>query len=174
MTIERLDPPAVADEVTMLRGFLDHFRRTLRRQAQGLDAAQLATRLEPSTMTLGGLLKHMTYVEQWWFEIVLHGREQRGFWADVDWSADQDWDWNSATENTPEELDAMLAEQITMSDAALEEALADGGLDRLAVLSRRGRQVSLRWIMVHMIEEYARHCGHADVIRESIDGATDL
>ena len=174
MTIERIDPPAVADEVTMLRGFLDHFRSTLRLQAAGLDAQQLATRLEPSTMTLGGMLKHLTYVEQWWFEIVLLGRDQRGFWADVDWDADQDWDWNSAVHDSPEELDAMLAEQIAVSDAALDEALADGGLDRLAERARRGSRVSLRWIMVHMVEEYARHCGHADLIRESIDGATEL
>ena len=174
MTITRAETPAVADELTMLRSFLDYFRSTLRLQADGLDADQLAARLAPSTMTIGGMVKHLTYVEQWWFEIVLLGREPRGIWADVDWDADGDWDWHSAVHDSPAELDAMLAEQIECSDAALEEALADGGLDRLAVRARRGRQVSLRWIMVHMIEEYARHCGHADLIRESIDGATEL
>ncbi len=174
MTIERIDPPAAADELTMLRSFLDYFRSTLRLQAAGLDADQLAARLAPSTMTLGGMVKHLTYVEHWWFEIVLHGREHRGIWAEVDWDADGDWDWHSAVDDTPEQLDAMLAEQIAVSDAALDEALADGGLDRLAVRARRGKQVSLRWIMVHMVEEYARHCGHADLIRESIDGATEL
>ena len=175
MTITRTAPPYSADEVTMLRGFLDYFRSTLRRQAEGLDADQQDTRLSPSPMTLGGMLKHLTYVEQWWFENVLHGREPRGMWAAVDWEADGDWDWHSATENSPAELDAMLAEQIAVSDACLEEALADGGLDRLAVRPRGdGSVASLRWILVHLIEEYARHCGHADLIRESIDGATDL
>ena len=174
MTIERTETPAVADEVTMLRSFLDYFRDTLRLQAAGLDAGQLATRHEPSTMTLGGMLKHLTFVEQWWFEVVLHGREPHGIWADVDWDADGDWDWNSAVDDTPEQLHAMLGRQIASSEAALEEALADGGLDRLAERARRGKQVSLRWIMVHLVEEYARHCGHADLIRESIDGATEL
>ena len=175
MTIARTSPPYSADEVTMLRAFLDYFRATVRRQADGLDAAQLATRLEPSTMTLGGMLKHLTYVEQWWFEIVLHGREPRGLWADVDWDADEDWDWHSAAQHTPAELDAMLADQIATSEASLEEALADGGLDRAAVRPRGdGSVASLRWILVHLVEEYARHCGHADLIRESIDGATNL
>lgn len=158
----------------MLRTFLDYFRATVRRQAEGLDAEQLAATLGPSTMTLGGMVKHLTFVEQWWFQIVLHGREPSGIWADVDWDADADWDWHSARDHTPAELDAMLVEEIARSDAAIDEALADGGLDRLAVRARHGRQVSLRWILVHMIEEYARHTGHADLIRESIDGATGL
>lgn len=174
MTIPRTSTPPAADEVTTLRGFLDHFRVTLRRQVAGLGPDQLAATLGPSPMTLGGMVKHLTFVEQWWFEIVLHGREPTGVWADVDWDADPDWDWHSASDHTPAELDAMLVEQIRGSDSALEAALADGGLDRLAVRDRHGRRVSLRWILVHMIEEYARHCGHADLIRESIDGATDL
>jgi len=175
MTIPRLDPPYSADEATMLRAFLDYFRATLRRQAAGLDAEQLARTLGPSTMTLGGMVKHLALVEHYWFWEVLHGRPATGVWADVDWDADEDWDWHSAAEDTPTELDALLAEEIARADAAIDEALADGGLERLAVRPRRdGSVASLRWILVHMVEEYARHAGHADLIRESIDGSTGL
>lgn len=168
--------PLAADEVTTLRAFLDRYRVTIRRQAADLTAEQLATRLpgHPSTMTLGGLLKHLTYVEQWWCQEVLRGKAAHGIWADVDWKADADWDWHSATDHTPEELDAMLVDEIGRSDEAIDEALADGGLDHLAVRARHGDRASLRWILVHLVEEYARHCGHADLLRESIDGSTDL
>ena len=87
--------------------------------------------------------------------------------------ADPDWDWNSAADDTPEELFALWEDAVAESRALLAEALADGGLDRLAARSwPTGETPSLRWILVHMIEEYARHNGHADLIRERIDGAT--
>ncbi|WP_210649066.1 DinB family protein [Nocardioides sp. SYSU D00065] len=176
MTTDRTSPPYAADELTTLRWFLDHYRATLRRQAQGLDAEQLTRTLPPSPVTLGGLLKHLAYVEHWWFTEVLHGRPATGVWADVDWEADADWDWHSAADDSPEELDALLVEEIARADAAIDDALADGGgLDRLAVRPRGdGSVASLRWILVHMIEEYARHCGHADLVRESVDGARNL
>jgi hypothetical protein len=96
-------------------------------------------------------------------------------WASVDWDADRDWDWHSAADDSPEELRRLFDDSVAASDAIIAEALADGGLDRLSVTeSRRPGEgaFSLRWIVVHMIEEYARHNGHADLIRESIDGAT--
>ena len=167
--------PNDADEVTTLRGFLDHFRDTLRRQCAGIGADGLARTLPPSTMTLGGMLKHLTFVEQWWFSIVLHGHDAAGIWADVDWEADEDWDWHSAADDTPDQLRAWLDEAIATSDRLVDEALARGeGLDLRAARERRGSAPTLRWILVHMVEEYARHGGHADLIRESIDGATDL
>ena len=167
--------PNDADEVTTLRGFLDHFRDTLRRQCAGIGADGLARTLPPSTMTLGGMLKHLTFVEQWWFSIVLHGHDAAGIWADVDWEADEDWDWHSAADDTPDQLRAWLDEAIATSDRLVDEALARGeGLDLRAARERRGSAPTVRWILVHMVEEYARHCGHADLIRESIDGATDL
>ncbi len=170
-----MSTPTTADEVTTLRAFLDHFRETLRRQCAGVGADGLAWRLAPATMTLGGMLKHLTFVEQWWFSIVLHGHEPAGIWADVDWEADEDWDWHSAAHDSPDQLRTWLDEAIATSDRLVDEALARGeGLDVLAARDRRGGPVSLRWILVHMVEEYARHCGHADLIRESIDGATDL
>ena len=175
MGLERPSTPYAADEVATLRGFLDWYRVTLRRQCDGLDQQQLATPLAPSTMTLGGMLKHLTYVEQWWFATVFAGGAPEGIWAEVDWDADQDWDWHSAAEDTPAQLMAWHEEEVARSDAVLEAALANGGLDLLAQQPRRnGEHASLRWILVHMIEEYARHAGHADLLRESIDGAVDL
>ena len=167
--------PNDADEVTTLRGFLDHFRDTLRRQCAGIGADGLARTLPPSTMTLGGMLKHLTFVEQWWFSIVLHGHDAAGIWADVDWEADEDWDWHSAADDSPDQLRSWLDEAIEASDRLVDEALARGeGLDLRAARERSGSAPTLRWILVHMVEEYARHCGHADLIRESIDGRTGL
>ena len=175
MTTERLEPPNSADETTMLRSFLDYYRATLRRQAEGLTAEQLATALAPSTMTLGGMLKHLAYVEHWWFSMVLHGAEEAGVWAAVDWDADEDWDWHSARDDAPEQLLDLHAAEVARADAAIDAALATGDLDQLAPRPRYdGNRTSLRWILVHMVEEYARHAGHADLIRESIDGSTDL
>ncbi|WP_141014273.1 DinB family protein [Nocardioides sambongensis] len=172
MSVPRTEPPRAADETTMLRAFLDYHRATLLRQAEGLDAEQLGRSLPPSTMTLGGMLKHLAFVEDWWFNVTLLGDEPAPPWDTVDWEADGDWDWHSAAHDTPDGLRTLLAGAIARS----EEILGDRpDLERVAVRHRPGRSpVTLRWILVHMIEEYARHCGHADLIRESVDGATDL
>jgi hypothetical protein len=173
--IQRTDPPLRADETTTLLTYLDYHRDTLRWKTEGLDAEQLSTMLPPSTMTLGGMLKHLALVESSWFNDVLMGRPAIEPWASVDWQADFDWDWHSAAGDTPEELRGLFDEAVAASDAIIREALADGGLDRLSVReSRRDGEgaFSLRWVIVHMIEEYARHNGHADLIRESIDGRT--
>ncbi|MGH7746350.1 MAG: DinB family protein [Candidatus Dormibacteria bacterium] len=169
----RPEPPLAADEVATLLGFLDFQRATLAWKCAGLDAAGLRATVAASSMTLGGLLKHMAYVEDSWFSRSLHGREREAPWNTVDWTADQDWEWHSAAEDTPEQLVALWQDAVARSRALVTEALADGGLDRLA---RRtwpsGEAPSLRWILCHMIEEYARHNGHADLLRESVDGLT--
>jgi hypothetical protein len=92
----------------------------------------------------------------------------------VDWDADRDWEWHTAKDDTPEELFALFDEAVRRADAVVDEALAGAGLAaESSQESRRGEgRFSLRWIIVHMIEEYARHNGHADLIRESIDGQT--
>lgn len=177
MTVPRSEPPFAADEMTMLRSFLDYYRATILRQAEGLDAAQLATTLPPAEMTLGGMLKHLAFVESHWFDVVLRGASYPAPFDAVDWDADRDWDWHSAGEDAPEDLRALLRAAIDRADAATDEALAGAdGLDTPSV--RRSRHsdeaFTLRWILVHMIEEYARHAGHADLIRESVDGETDL
>jgi hypothetical protein len=171
---ERRDPPLAGTETEILVGFLDFHRDTFRLKTDGLDAAQLAQRLEPSTMTLGGMIKHLAYVEDWWFNQVFAGNPAPEPWASVDWKADGDWEWHTAAQDTPRQLRALLDEAVTTSERILTEALATPeGLDAEArIASRRDprRRFNLRWIVVHMIEEYARHNGHADLIRESIDG----
>jgi hypothetical protein len=116
----------------------------------------------------------MAYVEDWWFNQVFAGNPEPEPWASVDWKADEDWDWHSAADDTPEQLRAILEDAIAASDRITNEALAGpDGLDAAGQMpSRRdpGQHFNLRWIVVHMIEEYARHNGHADLIRESIDG----
>jgi uncharacterized damage-inducible protein DinB len=172
---DRIDPPLRADEVTTLLGYLAYHRDTFRMKTAGLDAAQLAAAHAPSTMTLGGMMKHLSLVESNWFNDVLMGRPEIEPWASVDWEADRDWEWHTAADDEPDHLRRLFDDSVAASDAIIAEALADGGLDVESVRpSRREGEgaFSLRWILVHMIEEYARHNGHADLIRESIDGVT--
>jgi uncharacterized damage-inducible protein DinB len=129
----RPEPPLAADEVATLLGFLDYQRATLAWKCSGLDAAGLNARVAASTMTLGGMLKHMALVEDSWFSRSLHGRDQRQPPFDaVDWKADRDWDWHSAAADSPEQLRALWADAVSRSRALVAEALAGGGLDQLA------------------------------------------
>jgi uncharacterized damage-inducible protein DinB len=169
----RPEPPVAGDEAATLLGFLDFQRATLVWKCGGLDAAGLNATVGASTMTLGGLLKHLALVEDHWFSRALYDRDQQTPWDTVDWHADADWEWHSAADDTPDELFTLWQDSVARSRSLVAEALADGGLDRLAQRSwPDGRSPSLRWIVVHMIEEYARHNGHADLLRESVDGLT--
>jgi uncharacterized damage-inducible protein DinB len=169
----RPEPPLAGDETDTLLGYLEYQRATLAWKCAGLDAAGLGTTVAASSMTLGGLLKHLAYVEDLWCSRSLHGRDPEPPWDTVDWDADRDWDFHSAAEDTPEQLHGLWQDAVARSRSLVAEALADAGLDQLA---RRtwpdGRAPSLRWILCHLIEEYARHNGHADLLRESVDGRT--
>jgi uncharacterized damage-inducible protein DinB len=169
----RPEPPLTADETATLLGFLDYQRATLAWKCEGLDVAGLQATVGRSPMTLGGMLKHLAYVEDWWCSRSLHGHGPRPPWDTVDWEADPDWDWHSAADDTPEQLHGLWQDAVTRSRSLVAQALADGGLGQLA---RRawpdGTAPSLRWILCHLVEEYARHNGHADLIRESVDGST--
>jgi uncharacterized damage-inducible protein DinB len=169
----RPEPPPAADETATILGFLDYQRATLAWKCAGLDAAGLDAKVGASSMTLGGLLKHMAYVEESWFSQSLHGRGRLPPWDTVDWKTDPDWEWHSAAEDTPEQLLALWGDAVSRSRALVADALAGAGLDRLAQRTwPDGSAPSLRWILLHMIEEYARHNGHADLLRESVDGLT--
>jgi hypothetical protein len=178
MTIERSDPTYANDEVGMLRSFLDHYRATVRLQASGLTDEQLERTLAPSDMTLGGMLKHLAFVEDYWLSYNLAARGASPPWDTAPWEDDPDWDWHSAAGTTHAELDALLVEAIVRSDACLDAVLAaDPDLGQLVARPRdpaTGETATVRWVLVHMIEEYARHAGHADLVRQSIDGATDV
>ncbi len=164
-------PPVAGDEIDTLVGSLERQRRTLAWKCGGLDATGLKTKLGASSVTLGGLLKHLALVEDEYFSRRLHGRELGPPWVTADWDADPDWEWHSAAEDSPEQLYALWQDAVARSRANLQEALAGSGLDQLIRFTwPDGRTPSLRRTLIDLIEEYARHTGHADLIRESIDG----
>ena len=162
-------PPTDADERTTLLAYLDWHRNTLRIKTAGLDAAQLDTPHPPSDLTLGGMLKHLAFVENWWVRSVMAGHNDEP-WASVDWVADGDWDWHSATRDNPAQLRDLFDAEVDKSDAVIASIPS---LDTLSVRpsKRTDGHFNLRWVLVHLIEEYARHNGHADLIREAIDGS---
>ena len=160
--------PAAPDEVEAVLGALHRNRRTFAWKTGGLDADAMRRTLGPSTMSLGGLVKHLALVEDHYLTHQLHGRDYPAVWAPI--ADDEDWDWTSAADDTPEELRTLWLEAVARSEAAVDEALADGGLDRPLALSGWTEKPNLRRVLVDLIEEYARHTGHADLIRESIDG----
>jgi uncharacterized damage-inducible protein DinB len=148
----------------MLESFLEWHRETLSVKCSGLDSERLRERsVPPSALSLLGLVRHMADVERYWFRMVLDGQEAPAhFWTEK--SPDGDFD-------EVDTADAEASVALWRQEVALARELAGArGLDDAGV--RRGQQVPLRWIYVHMIEEYARHNGHADLLRERIDGTT--
>lgn len=173
MPVDRQDPPPTGDEATLLRAFLAFHRDTLRLKTEGLTEADLHRTLPPSTMTLASLLTHLAHVEDFWFGYVLRGQDPAEPWASLDWDADADADWHLARQLDPAGARRLLDDAVAASDAAVEAALAGpAGLGTTAARERHGDHVSLRWILLHLVEEYARHNGHADLLREAADGAT--
>jgi uncharacterized damage-inducible protein DinB len=175
MTVDeqgRAEPPVDGDEPATLVGFLEFQRATLAWKCRGVDAAGMRATVGSSTMTLGGLLKHLAVVEESWFSWSIFDRAPLPPWDTVDWTADPDWEWRTAAQDPPDELLAFWEASVSRSRSELDEAVRRGGLDQLAARTwSDGRAPSLRWIVVHMIEEYARHNGHADLLREAVDGA---
>ncbi|MGY1661728.1 DUF664 domain-containing protein [Geodermatophilus sp. SYSU D00705] len=163
-------PPLAGDETTTLLGSLERQRATFAWKTGGLDTAGMRRTVGASAMTLGGLLKHLAFVEALTFSTKLLGRSPGVPWETVDWDADPDWIWRTAAEDTPEELHALWLDAVVRSRAAVAELLEDGGLDRMGSGWPDGEVASLRRLLIDLIEEYARHVGHADLIRESVDG----
>ena len=167
------EPPVAGDETATLLGSLERQRAIIAWKCGGLDAAGLDATLPPSSMTLGGLLKHLALVEDEYFTVRLLGRDRPPPWDAVDWDADPDWEWHSAAADSAEQLRALWQDAVTRSRSAVTQALAGGGLGQLTrYTTSSGESPSLRRILIDMIEEYARHAGHADLIRESVDGLT--
>jgi uncharacterized damage-inducible protein DinB len=165
----RTDPPSTGPELVQLTAFLDFLRETVLLKTEGLTAEQLGRRLPPSSLTLGGLLNHLALVEDWWFRVRFAGLEHVAPWGDVDWSADPDWEFRTAAELTPEQLRERYRETCARSR---EVVAAAESLDQLSVRTgREGRHWDLRWVLIHLIEETARHAGHTDLLREAIDGS---
>ncbi len=174
MTIEfessRVALPAAGDEIATLLGALDRIRATFAWKCFGLSAEGMGRTLAPSTVTLAGLAKHLALVEDVYFTWRLHGRSMPPPWDTVDFDADPDWEWRTALEDSPTELKTLWESAVARSRAAVSEALASGDLGQLVQVSDWSEPPNLRRTLVDMIEEYARHTGHADILRESVDG----
>ncbi len=170
-------PPPDLVELTMATGeletltqFLDYYRTVLIRKAWGLDETQLCTRVAASSLTIAGLLKHMALVEDDWFQGDYLGRDLPEPWASAPFDDDPDWDIHSAADDSLADLLAQFQTSCERSRRAIASATPDDICARSS--QRTGEPIDVRWVLVHMIEEYARHCGHADLIREAIDGRT--
>ena len=165
--ISRVDPPPLGDERSVLDGYLDYHRQTLLLKCSGLTAEQLGLRtIGPSTMSLHGLVRHLADVERAWFRRRFAGEQLDFLYCDMDTNPDGDFD---DVDTADAETDyAAYVREIEMARAAV----AGHELDETFYHSRMQTEIRLRWIYLHLIEEYARHNGHADILRELIDGAT--
>lgn len=166
MTEERTSPPPTGGERETLRAFLDFHRETLAMKCEGLSDEQLRrVASPPSALSLLGLVRHMAEVERAWFRRTIGGEDVPLVWsAEGDFQAAYD-----ASRSTRAE--AFAAWEAEVAHARRIEAEADS-LDVTGLNSRSGEEVSLRLVMLHLIHEYARHNGHADLLREAIDGTT--
>ena len=165
------EPPLAGTELEHLVGALDRLRTTFRWKADDLDAAGLRTRIGASSLTLGGLLKHLAFVEDFQSTVKLSGQAPGEPWNGVDWDAEPEWPFTSAADDSPDELYALWESAVERARARLGAAMADGGLDQLIHVSDdEGRHASLRRLVCDLIEEYGRHTGHADLLREAVDG----
>lgn len=159
-----------APEFETLTGFLDTHRDIFARRVSNLDDLTPRIPGHPTTMSLGGLLKHLAFVETYWFTYVLGGEDPGEPWASADWETDPDWDWHSAADDSPEDLHRLWQASVDQSRTRVDQVARQHSLDHTVSAPDRSGHVSLRWILVHMIAEYARHNGHADLVREQIDG----
>jgi hypothetical protein len=165
------EPPLAGGEVETLLGGLERQRNTLAWKCRGLDAKAMNTTIAASAITIGGLLKHLASVEAIKFKYMFLGRSPGAPWDGIDWDADPGWPWTSAVDDAPDELMAMWQGAVADSRAIVAEALQGQGLDTsCAFTTPDGEQPNLRRLVIDLVEEYARHTGHADLIRESIDG----
>jgi uncharacterized damage-inducible protein DinB len=164
----RIDPETTGSEFVMLSQYLDYQRETLMSKIDGLTSEQLAQKHAPSELTLAGLLFHLSLVEEDWMEVRFAGLPDREPWASIDWEADPNWEFRTAADLGSVQLQSRYREACGRS----REIVANStGLDQLSAKALRdGRHFSLRWVLLHLIEETARHAGHADFLREAIDG----
>jgi uncharacterized damage-inducible protein DinB len=160
----RLDVPFSGDENAMLSAFLDRYRETMLWKLEGLSTEQASRHLVPSATTLLGVVKHLAYVERSWFQFYFAGGPINFPWAKGE--PDKDIDFRISAQDTIESISALYEQEIAKARAIV----AGASLDDLSKEQENGPR-TLRWIMVHMIEETARHAGHADILRELTDGA---
>ncbi len=166
--MDRVDPETASGERTTLEQFLDYQRATLLHKTTGLSHAQMNYQLPTSALSLAGLLKHLALVEDDWIQVRFFGRPEFEPWASAPWDENRDWEFHTAEQDDPDELRSLYSAACHRS----QEATAASGLDELSVgASRQGQHWNLRWVLTHLVEETARHNGHADFLREAVDGS---
>lgn len=168
------EPPLAGTEQEALFGALDRLRATFHYKSDGLDASSLQSRVGVSDLTLGGLLKHLAAAEDYTSTVKLSGVPMGEPWTSTGWDGTDDWDFTSAADDRPDELYALWAGAVERSRARFQNAVAAAGSDALNqpvhVADGDGRHANLRRLVCDLIEEYGRHTGHADLLRESVDG----
>jgi hypothetical protein len=163
-------PSAARTEVESLLSVLERNRRTFAWKTSGLDEKGLSTTTAATAMTLGGLVKHLALVEAD-LAVKLAGQEIGAPWDAVDFDADPDWEWRTGAQDAPEDVYAVWRHAIERSRELTTKVIEERGLDGLALFSwPDGNTPTVRTMLLDMIEEYARHTGHADVLREVVDG----
>jgi len=161
------DPTPTAAEREMLAQYFDFQHQALLDKAAGLTQAQLAWRHAPSYLSIGGILNHIALVEDSWLQTQFLGLPDREPWAGVDWDADPNWEFRTAADLSPERLRQRYLDACARSLTLLRTT----DLNQLSATPRRdGQHFSLRWVILRLTAEAARHAGHADLIREAIDG----
>jgi hypothetical protein len=166
------EPSLTADEAETLLFALNRSRAQFAWKVGGLDAAALNKPQSPSAMTIGGIIKHLAFVQDW-TAIRLTGRIQDmpAPWRAVDWDTDPEYPWHSAAADSPEELYRLWTAAADRCRAAITEVLADGGLDQRVKFTFEPNWIpNVRRVLVDLHDEYARHVGHVDLFREAIDG----
>jgi hypothetical protein len=164
------EPPLAGTEIEHLVGALDRLRSTFRWKADDLDAEGLRARIGASTLSLGGLLAHLALVEDDVSTRRLDGAPYTGPWGELGYDGPE-WEFRFAPGAAPEQLYRLWDESVARSRQRLAVVLAEGGPDQLVVLAAEdGERASLRRLLCDLIEEYGRHTGHADLLREAVDG----
>lgn len=158
-------------EAEALITILERNRRTFAWKTEGLNLAGMRTTTAASSMTIGGLVKHMALVEIDWLVVKLAGLEYGPPWDGVDFEHDPAWEWRTGAEEDPDTVRSIWLQSVERSRVVVTRVIAERGLDGAASFTTRsGKTPSVRLMLLDMIEEYARHTGHADILREAIDG----
>lgn len=167
------EPPFAGNEEDSLKGSLERQRRTFAWKSLDLNEGQLAMRISTSAMTAGGLIKHLALVEHEYFRVRIAGLPPKEPWSKVDFEVDPMWEWESSLRDSAAELARIWIDSVAESRDILKFTCENGGISALAKWSYRdGRTPSTRRILLDLIEEYSRHNGHLDLLREMIDGRT--
>ena len=167
------EPPIAGSEAEQLIGSLERLRATFRWKSDDLDSTALRARVGASSLSLAGLLKHLAACEDYAFTHKLRGEPIGAPWDATGWDGSNDWEFESAAGDSPDDLYDLYDGAVERSRSRLRAALDTGGLDQSIHASMPdGRHANLRRLLCDLLEEYGRHTGHADLLREAVDGRT--